>query len=429
MIIKKFTAPTMTEALAKVREELGTDAIILNTRSERRGGVLDFMGKQQVEVTAAIDDHPPGRAPARVQRTPTASVGPGESVRRPSERPVSYEPPRVPQVPPPPPPPPPTPPSPAEVDVKTIGDRLNIDRIVDDIRDLKRSIKTLADTAVAGDLDGLPTNFRSLLASMQSSGMDDRIAKRIVRQLLNETSGTELTDIRAIRNRASDLLLAGMGDPSPILFTGAKPRIVAFVGPTGSGKTTTIAKLATDFTLNHAKRVSVLSIDTKRVDAVGQLKAYCRIIDIPLFIAYSPDELPGLMPGMMGSDITLVDTPGSGPMDRPQMIEMVEFLQRMVPQEVHLTLSVTTSLMEMHRVNDNFGLLKPNRVLFTKLDETDSYGAMLSFAVLTGKPMSYVTFGQNVPGDFAVADPRDVIKKTLERRVEAEPSVRNDVRN
>ncbi len=130
-----------------------------------------------------------------------------------------------------------------------------------------------------------------------------------------------------------------------------------------------------------------------------------------------------------GSDITLVDTPGSGPMDRPQMIEMVEFLQRMVPQEVHLTLSVTTSLMEMHRINDNFGLLKPNRILFTKLDETDSYGAMLSFAVLTGKPMSYITFGQNVPGDFAVADPRDAVRKTLERKAEADPSGHESIRD
>jgi flagellar biosynthesis protein FlhF len=268
---------------------------------------------------------------------------------------------------------------------------------------------------VVGELDGLPANLRTLLASMQSSGMDDRIAKRIVRQLLNEMTGAELADGSLMQKKAAELLLAGMGEVSPVLFAGAKPRIVAFVGPTGSGKTTTIAKLATDFTLNLGKRVSVLSIDTKRVDAVGQLKAYCRIINIPLLIAYSPDELPGIMPGIMGSDVTLVDTPGSGPMDRPQMIEMVEFLKRMVPQEVHLTISVTTSLMEMKRIFENFGLLKPNRMLFTKLDETDNYGTMISFAVLSGKPMSYVTFGQNVPGDFALADPGDLIRKIFER--------------
>jgi flagellar biosynthesis protein FlhF len=363
------------------------------------------MGKPVVEVTAAIDTPPTGEKPPGARRAPASPVGPAEARQHPPERPASYEPPpRASQS-----------RATSEVEVKALGDRLNIDKIVDDIRDLKRSIKTLADTAAAGDLDGLPANLRTLLAAMQSSGMDDRIAKRIVRQLLNEMTGAELADGSLMQKKAAELLLAGMGEVSPVLFAGAKPRIVAFVGPTGSGKTTTIAKLATDFTLNLGKRVSVLSIDTKRVDAVGQLKAYCRIINIPLLIAYSPDELPGIMPGIMGSDVTLVDTPGSGPMDRPQMIEMVEFLKRMVPQEVHLTISVTTSLMEMKRIFENFGLLKPNRMLFTKLDETDNYGTMISFAVLSGKPMSYVTFGQNVPGDFALADPGDLIRKIFER--------------
>jgi flagellar biosynthesis protein FlhF len=405
MIIKKFTAPTMTEALARVREELGTDAIILNTRSERRGGVLDFMGKPVVEVTAAVDSmpEPPKRTGSRSSQV--APVGPAEARQYPPEQPVSYQPPpkapRAREV--------------VEVETKVLDDRVNIDKIVEDIHELKRSVKTLADTAAVGELDGLPANLRNLLSSMQNSGMDDRIAKRVVRQMLNELTGAELADPLFIRKKAAELILAGMGEVSPVVFAGAKPRIVAFVGPTGSGKTTTIAKLATDFTLNQGKRVSVLSIDTKRVDAVGQLKAYCRIINIPLFIAYSPDELPGLMPGIMGSDVTLVDTPGSGPLDRPQMIEMVEFLQRMVPQEVHLTVSVTTSLMEMNRIYENFGLLKPNRILFTKLDETDKYGTMISFAVMTRKPMSYVTFGQNVPGDFSLADPGDIVRKTLER--------------
>ena len=208
--------------------------------------------------------------------------------------------------------------------------------------------------------------------------------------------------------------MSGLGQPSPILLAGAKPRVIAFIGPTGSGKTTTIAKLAADFSLNQEKRVAVLTIDTKRVDAVGQLKAYCRIINIPLFIAYSPDEISGIMPGIMDSDITLVDTPGSGPMDKAQMLEMVEFLQKLIPQEVHLAMSITTSFSEMKRVFDNFGILKPNRILFTKLDESDQYGSMISFALISKKPLSYVTFEQNVPGDFSVADTGNLIASILE---------------
>jgi flagellar biosynthesis protein FlhF len=190
---------------------------------------------------------------------------------------------------------------------------------------------------------------------------------------------------------------------------------VVFVGPTGTGKTTTIAKLATEFTLNQNKKVGVLTVDTKRIDAVGQLKSYCRIIKIPLHIVYSPDEIPVIMPKLMKNDIILVDTPGSGPLDQSQMMEMVEFLHKLVPQEVHLTLSVTTSVAEMRNITKNFGTLKPNRILCTKLDETGNYGQILSFALESEKPLSYVTFGQNVPGDFSLAEPESLLRKNLSR--------------
>ncbi|MHB9028747.1 MAG: flagellar biosynthesis protein FlhF [Candidatus Latescibacterota bacterium] len=413
MIIKKFTAPTMTEALAKVREELGTEAIILSTRSQKRGGVLDLVGKSLVEVTAAVDDTAPngrGGNTSSISASLTAPIAPAEARLYPPERPAGYEPPsRI-----------PVSRLSSDVKIKDLGGRVELDRLLEDILELKRSVKILADSAATGTLDGLPAGLRTLLSSMQQSGLDDRISKRLIRQLLNELSGIEMADTETILKKTTELMLAGMGDVKPIILAGAKPRLVAFVGPTGSGKTTTIAKLAADFTLNQKKKVAVLTIDTRRVDAVGQLKAYCRIINIPLHIAYSPDELPGLMPGIMQTDVILVDTPGSGPMDRAQMNEMVEFLQRLAPQEVHLIMSVTTSLVEMKRIFENFGMLKPNRLLFTKLDETDLFGTMLSFAVLSKKPISYVTFGQNVPGDFSPADSRELIRRTLERKPEDE---------
>jgi len=400
----------MTEALAKVREELGTDAIILSTRSEKKGGVLDFMGRRLVEVTAAVDDMPPDEKPgvSSIGRRRPASVTPSEANLYPPRNPVAYEPKVKPAF----------PARPGAVDVKNIENRVNLDRMLDDIKELKNSMKILADTALSGEMAGLPPNLASLLLAMQSSGLDEKISKRVVRQLLDELTGIELGDASIIVKKATDMLATSLGEVSPILFAGAKPRMVTFVGPTGSGKTTTIAKLAADFTLNMDKHVSVLTIDTKRVDAVGQLKAYCRILNIPLNIAYSPEELPSVMPALMKSDITLVDTPGSGPMDKPQMIEMVEFLQKVVPQEVHLVMSVTTSHAEMQRILDNFSVLKPNRILFTKLDETERFGSLLSFAITAKKPLSYFTYGQNVPGDFAVADPLMLIERSLGKKQE-----------
>ena len=403
MIIKKYTAPTMTEALAKVRDDLGSDAVILNTRSNRKGSVFDFIGRSVVEVTAAVDEKPldkKGNGSVYTGRSP-GPISPSDARLYPPERPVSYEPSNVKR--------------PGDVSVKSLGDRVNIEEVVEDIKELRRSVKVLADSALTGEMSGLPKNLSELLVKMQACSFEDKIAKRITRQLLNDLNGGELADYNIILDRATEFLLTGMGDVCPIVFAGAKPRIVAFVGPTGSGKTTTIAKLATDFTLNMNKKVSVLSFDTKRIDAVGQLKSYCRIIKIPLHIAYSPDEISVIMPRIMNSDITLVDTPGSGPLDKNQMIEMVTFLQKLVPQEVHLAISVTTSVTEMKSIIENFSLLKPNRILYTKLDETENYGQMLSFAITSGKPMSYVTFGQNVPGDFSLADPENRIRKNLSR--------------
>ena len=397
----------MTEALAKVRDELGTDAIILNTRSSRKGGVFDFSGPSFVEVTAAVDDKAPGNNNMGIRKPDaahTAPVTPYEAKLYPPVRNVSYAPPEVKKS--------------GDVKVKQLHERAHIENMLEDIKELKKAIKSLADSALAGELAGLPPNLANLLLAMQSSGLDDKIAKRITRQLLTDLKGVELADYGLITDRATAVMQSGMGDVCPVIFAGAKPRIVTFVGPTGTGKTTTIAKLATDFSLNMGRKVSVLTIDTKRVDAVGQLKAYCRIIDIPLHIAYSPDDLPGIMPKLINSDVTLVDTPGVGPLDRQQMIEMVEFLQRLVPQEVHLTMSVTTSFTEMKRISENFSTLKPNRVLFTKLDETDNYGSMFSYELSTRKPMSYITFGQNVPGDFSIAEPEKLIRKMLESGIE-----------
>ena len=412
MIIKKFTAPTITEALTKVREELGTDAIILKTRSEKQGGVFDFMGRRMVEVTAAIDDKQVSEngAGAAIRNRRGSPVTPKEASQYPPQDSVAYEPPVK----------PPVSIKPGTVEVRDIESRVNIEKMLDDIKDLRRSMKVLADSSLEGEMAGLPSALAALLSSMKVSDMDDKIAKRVMRQLLGELNGQEMSEPAVVKSKAIDLLVSSLSEVSPIILTGAKPRMVAFVGPTGSGKTTTIAKLAADFTLNMEKNVSILTIDTKRVDAVGQLKAYCRILNIPLNITYTPDELPAVMPVVMKSDITLVDTPGSGPMDKPQMLEMVEFLQKIVPQEVHLVMSATTSLTEMKRIYENFSILKPNRILFTKLDETDCYGSVLSFAILVKQPVSYVTFGQNVPGDFAVADAAKLVEDTI--RKQPEPS-------
>ncbi len=402
MIIRKFTAPTMTEALAKVREELGENAVILGTRSDKQGGVFDFLGRRVVEVTAAVDERPVrGNGTGGTRPAP---VTPSEARLYPPERPVAYAPPRK----------PPTAVRHDRMEIAESVNRLDVERLSRDMDDLKRSLKVLADASLAGDMAGLPGNLASLLQTITRAGLDDKIAKRLVRQLLDELTGSDLSSGRVVRDRATALLAAGMPESQPLAVKPGAHRTVAFVGPTGSGKTTTIAKLAADFILNRSHRIAVLTVDTRRVDAVGQLKAYCRILNVPLHIAYTPDDLADILPDLEKSDLTLVDTPGAGPMDREHLREMIEFLQRMSPQEVHLVMAVTTSREEMERIGANFAMMKPNRLLFTKLDETDRYGPLVSFAIGAKKPLLYITTGQSVPGDFEAADTSRLARMVIE---------------
>src|SRR3989339_2287765 len=165
MIIKKFTASTMTEALAKVRDELGPDAIILNTRSSRKSGIFDFSGPSFVEVTAAVDDKPPGNIGARKpDAASSVPVTPYEAKLYPPVRNVSYGPSDVKKQ--------------GDVKVKQLHERAHIENMLDDIKELKKAIKTLADSALAGEMAGLPPNLANLLSAMQVSGLEDKIAKR-----------------------------------------------------------------------------------------------------------------------------------------------------------------------------------------------------------------------------------------------------------
>jgi flagellar biosynthesis protein FlhF len=249
--------------------------------------------------------------------------------------------------------------------------------------------------------------------------LDDTIAKRLVRQLLSDLTGVEMTNPKAVVDKAKELLLPGIHGVQAVNFQGATPRKVAFIGPTGAGKTTSLAKLATDFTLNGEKKVSMLTIDSNRVDGFSQLKAYARIIDVKLHIAYTADEIPEVLPECRKDDIVLIDTPGIGPLDREGMLETAQFLEEIDPHEIHLVLSATTALPELKRAYESFSEMKPNRILFSKLDETDRYGAMLSFVLMAKQPLSYVTLGRNVPGDFSEAEPELIVQETLEPKKES----------
>jgi flagellar biosynthesis protein FlhF len=183
------------------------------------------------------------------------------------------------------------------------------------------------------------------------------------------------------------------------------PTTIAFVGPTGVGKTTTIAKLAAHFVLREKKPVGLVTLDTYRIAAVEQLRTYARIIDVPLEVALSPADLPAAVKRLSGASVILVDTAGRSQRDLMKMNDLKGFFGKKRPDQVHLVVSATAERTAIAEIIDKFGMYRPERILVTKVDELPGHGKLLDIATLSPHPVSYLTTGQDVPDDIETARP------------------------
>jgi flagellar biosynthesis protein FlhF len=191
----------------------------------------------------------------------------------------------------------------------------------------------------------------------------------------------------------------------PVAAAPGKPSTVALIGPTGVGKTTTIAKLAADFKFRKGLKVGLITIDTYRIAAVEQLKTYADIIGIPINVVLTPEELAGAVQAFGEMDVVLVDTAGRSQCDSQKMDELRAFLDAACFDEVHLVVSSTTQTTLLESIVERFGPLAHDRLILTKMDETTCRGHLLNVLLRVNKAVSYVTTGQEVPDDIEVADP------------------------
>lgn len=420
MRVKKFLARTLPEAMAQVKAELGADAVILHTRTVKVGGIFGLFSARMIEVTAAaeeaeqriaVDAREQPVAPATAPRPLAAPGAPGllPAQQAAAARATGLSPAPAQLL------PMGTAPQPQPVpSLRTEPSRStdSATALRDDMADMKAMISQLMEQVASpmANIGGqLEPELKALLNTLSDVGVCDEAAMYLmtrVRSRILQGSG-HWGEVMAV---ARDLMRQDLGKVEA-MATGR--RTIALVGPTGVGKTTTLAKLAAHFALGQRKQVALITADTYRVSAVEQLRTYSEILGLPLEVVYDPSELPGAVSRHQHRDLVLVDTAGRSPRNMIHMGELQTYLKVLAPDEVYLVMSITSSYKDAMQIVDRHLQLGFDRFLFTKWDEATSPGLIYSMVYKYKRPLSYITMGQNVPDDIEIAHPDKITRAIL----------------
>lgn len=453
MYIKRYEAPTLVQAVEKVRNELGADAVILSTRSIRPSGLFPWFKRPVFEVIAARDaDSEEGAAAQkplrnqRVQTPPLMTQRPSLNVvvnDRSDNKPIKEE-----------------PVQPAQPVASQASQRLpelqtltevpadsnkvlqpeappvqsypKLDAVLSEIEKLKEQIaQAQAGTQPAparviteipqgssgyppvresSRFEGISKLEEILTASSLGQGNIDRIVNRCI----NDAPGSELRDPQKTFDRGRESLKAILEETRDWgdIGDGGSKRMV-FVGPTGVGKTTTIAKLAARYSLMQNKSVALIAADTYRIAAISQLRMYGELMGIEVDVVHSLQEMASIVEKRRERDVVLIDTAGRSPRNKQGMDALRALLEAAEPTETHLVMSITTKASDLKEILDRFSPLCYDRLLFTKIDESEKFGEMVDTILSTGYPVSFLSTGQSVPNDIEAASAERVSRLLL----------------
>jgi len=250
----------------------------------------------------------------------------------------------------------------------------------------------------------LSENLHDCYEKLIQTQVSDEIAADLVRKVRAELPESQRADSTLVRKQLADFVasMLPIAGPLPKRTGAAGPLVIALVGPTGAGKTTTIAKLAANHRLREGQKVALITIDTYRIGAVDQLRTYADIINVPLKVVTTPKQMVDACTSFGDCDVVFIDTAGRSQNDADGLENIKRLLGCAKPDEVHLVLSTTASLPVLQGIMDKFDCLGVNRVIFTKLDEAVGFGVILSCLAKAEAKLSYVTTGQSVPDDIEV---------------------------
>lgn len=369
MKIKKYVGADFQEAIQKAKKEMGQDAIILHTRHIKKGGFLGFFARAQVEITVAMDE---SLQVDRDRRRGMSAAAAPENKSSTGNTPTAKT-------------------------SELVQEMLQMKEIMSDIKSKMNEV---------GSIRGISDRVQDFYHRLVENNVDGQIALKIASSVESRLPGNKSTDPAWVEEVCTRTLQEYIMDiQKPSVLPEKKGVIVVLVGPTGVGKTTTIAKLAANMAFLENKQVAMITLDTYRIAAAEQLRTYAEIIGVPLKVVFTTADLEESILQFKDKDVIFIDTAGRSPFNAEHMEELRQFINIAQPDETVLVLSVTTSTRELIDIYEKFGSMNIDRLIFTKLDETRHYGQILNTIDEIRLPIAYFTNGQNVPDDIETPDP------------------------
>lgn len=382
MIIKRYIVSNMNEAMTRIRYELGKDAVIISQRKIKKPGLMGFFSKKVIEVTAAVENNKKKEedmtesieAIKKLMKqdgtmdSADISVPKKEKVTVLREKEVSK-------------------PESQAMQSKQMDLYKEMQEMKNMLGNILDKSQGLAETGVKSDL----------ILKLEDNDVNDKVIKKILSHI--EIQGEDLEEKEKARYAIESMI-----SESDVKMEGS----VVLVGPTGVGKTTTIAKLAGRLSLLEKKKVGLITIDTYRIGAVEQLKTYADIMNIPFKVVFTIKEMEAAVEAMSDCDVILIDTTGRSSKNAMQISELRAFVEKVNTDNIHLVISCTTKNKDINSIVEGYKQLKYNNVIITKLDETQSYGSIINILEIAKKPISFITTGQNVPDDIRKPSTKEI---------------------
>jgi flagellar biosynthesis protein FlhF len=399
MKLLTFRAATMPKALVQVKRELGSNAVIVQTRTLSQGGFMGLGKRQAVEIVARKNQNNSSPRKKSVMRSDKlrqhyakASDVSATIATPPINRIKKY--------------------NRESLPTKEIA-RLPED-FKKDMANIKEMVERLVKQQRQSRSPNMPDQLFDIYVNLIQQEVTDELARELMANVQKDLSGSQMENPFLISRKLSEMMESTIRTVGPIACNlNGSPRTVALVGPTGVGKTTTVAKLAANFKLKENKKVGLITIDTYRIGAVDQLRMYAQIIDVPLKVVLTPQDLREAIATMDDMDMIFIDTAGRSQNDELKIQELQSFLSLVNPDEIHLVLSTTGHQANLISAAEKFKKVGSDRVIFTKLDEAISLGVIFSVLRKIDVSLSYLTTGQDVPADIEIASPGKLVNRIL----------------